>query len=649
MNRLFARAAGALLVVVAAFCMAPVAHAATESEEATGRSEYWWRDAPNHAALEEALAEYGLDTNSLERDPVKALKRTEDWGDPLHWLASSVRTYGQAFANNGVYHIPVTEQHAGGMKRRATFGRAAHFVTRTNADASVRVSAVNGIPQGVGCYVGVITDFSPNSLQEIALPSTGKIAPPPKVGTVVLRCQDLNENLPNAGKDVAIRVETSSAHTTEMFVFGVVTKASWKTNVSQQNAALGRVFLHNGRTRFLVPKARAVAAADIDIMDLMREHLEITLSYDRVNGYGGPSGDVLDLAPTDLVSANYGECCWASPHFGSIGIGGNNYPLSTTSWLDWHEYGHLYQTDWDKFFPLTEVTVNLYSLAACRALRNDPPIKTCHPNSTIADLTWDPQAVPNFIKSGVKYEFDAGGPDVLWYRMRIFAQLFTTYDGIFAKLGKEYRHGYNRGKGPLASYSQEQLRDWFVVNTSKAAGRDLRAYYRQWGLGFSASADAQVQALNLPPADAFAYEFTGTFRPDVVSGNIGSTITDPRATTVGLVALRSAEGPTQLLSYGDPSGSTLFTVPVTNEFGKTDRVYLKGQRRVGNCAPWIIHSSQGCSGPATTLWNIAYLETDNLHLTPGNHYKGILELNALDIELPAWKGRVTIHLDIPAR
>jgi len=648
MKSAYSRAAGALLMMIAAFCMAPAAHAATEAEEATGSSEYWWRDAPNHAALQEALAEYGLDTDLLERDPATALKRTEDWGDPLHWLARSVRIYGQAFANNGVYHIPVTEQHAGGMKRRATGGRSGHFVTRVNADASVLVGAVSGIPEGVSCYVGVISDFSPNTLQEISLPPTGRIAPPSKVGTVVLRCQDLNEDLPNAGADVAIRVETTSAHSTEMFVFGVVTKASWKTHVSQQNAALGRVFLFNGRTRFLVPKARAVAAADIDIMNLMREHLQITLSYDRINGYGGPSGDVLDLAPTDLVSANYGECCWAAGSFGNIGIGGKDYPLSTTSWLDWHEYGHLYQTGWDDFAGLSEVTVNLYALAACRDLRDGPPIATCHSNAGLAGVRWDGRTVRTFIDSGVTHDFDGGSGGNAFLSASLFGQLMTSYDGLFAELGRAYRRGYNRGKGPLASYSKEQLRDWFVINTSRLSGEDLRTYYRRWGLGFSAAADAQVAALALPAPGAYDYRFTGTMYIGEGRASISGVKFDHLARNMGLV--NTYVNPTKLI-FENVEGVTTFHVGLKTESGSYPAVKLTAQRRVARCG-WIkVHAGVRCTLDPTvdsTTWRFEYDPAGNTVYRPGR-YTGTLELHARDGENESWKGRVIINVELTVK
>lgn len=52
--------------------------------------------------------------------------------------------------------------------------------------------------------------------------------------------------------------------------------------------------------------------------------------------------------------------------------------------------------------------------------------------------------------------------------------------------------------------------DWLLVAVSLATGRDHRAYFDVWGLGYTAEAAAQVQAQSYPATPLNLYVSSGT-------------------------------------------------------------------------------------------------------------------------------------------
>jgi hypothetical protein len=112
-------------------------------------------------------------------------------------------------------------------------------------------------------------------------------------------------------------------------------------------------------------------------------------------------------------------------------------------------------------------------------------------------------------KPAADKDFNASSVSV-WVRLCMFQQLKLAYgDAFYHQLHRLARRDANR-----PSTTDTRMR-WFMVNASRAAGRNLSAFFKAWGLKLSATAAtdaayAEVEDLifdlmyeiNLPEVDA---------------------------------------------------------------------------------------------------------------------------------------------------
>jgi hypothetical protein len=335
--------------------------------------DYWWRRYEASQGLNDALGAYGLSTRQLDQDAEGSLRMSADVGSPLYWIKRTVYTYGQADA--GRYRIPIAEDHALGKSRTASNGRMADFFTQTWAKAGevISVTLLDTPPEHVRCSVQTSPDFGVMAgLRELS-PGEKTAYVAPVAGTITLGCRNYDPLYPSFGSSVAIDVQGGTLY--PMFIFGLTPFADWKDRLSKSPNPANKVHMFGGRTRIDLPAAKAEAAADMDLGRLFREHLGMTLAYDRLNGLDATGGP-LNYPSQGLINATYGGCCNSDGGQGKIKIGFAGKPQNPTSWGEWHEYGHQYQMQWS-WQGLSEVTVNLYSISACRPLRGAVPMKDC--------------------------------------------------------------------------------------------------------------------------------------------------------------------------------------------------------------------------------------------------------------------------------
>ena len=606
------------------------------------QSTHWWTEHETKPGFIEALAEFKLSPQKLNSNPEQALQLSSDQQEPLYWLRRTLQQYSDSAQST--YNVPVTEIHSNGKKRTGMSGRYGFFTTHIfmNASETVQITRQSA-DSGVTCSAWTGTSFKLENhmYDKVVLPPEMVQYTAARSGTLLLSCEDSTRDMQSTGKLIAFKVKNIDAQQAPMFIFGMDSKQDWMTRFSQTPIPLGEVLLYNGRARISFGAAKAKALANTDIMYLMREHLLMPLEYDRVNGFNSNTpADPLNLPTPGLVNASYESCCSASGGQGSIRIGFSK-TTPPTSWGYWHEYGHLNQVEWS-WGGLTEVTVNLYSIAACRRLKGEFELKACSTDQDYVNRTWDRESVGNYLTSGQPYKFDNMDKGTEFLRSVMFNQLLATYDDLYPQLGRAFRKEYNYASNTAAFNTDAKKKDWFVINASRFSGHDLRGFFDKWGVIYSDEARATVASLKLPPpiqpVKAYTHPETWAISANRATKLQGKMI-DDKAKHIAYIAYSEKEGPTKLV-WANSTYSTL-TVPVWDEAKRMSQVKFRAARSNGKCGRYSLNSTASCSSPGSSFWNIYYHPEDNPGLTGIN--KGRIQLAARDWKVTDWGSQ----LDIP--
>ncbi|MGV9303559.1 M60 family metallopeptidase [Nonomuraea sp. NPDC003727] len=163
--------------------------------------------------------------------------------------------------------------------------------------------------------------------------------------------------------------------------------------------------------------------------------------------------------------------------------------LRTRGWGVYHELGHQHQQMAYKPTDLTEVTVNIYSLAAQRTLGQ--PSNLTKPDAKTG-LTPYQSALPKLPSSGYVKGFGA------FEKLVPFRQLELAFgDDFWPRL-----HRLVRDERPPSEWTETDRRwGYLALYTSRTAGRDLRGFWERWGAPVTAEYLARVAALGLPAPD----------------------------------------------------------------------------------------------------------------------------------------------------
>lgn len=164
--------------------------------------------------------------------------------------------------------------------------------------------------------------------------------------------------------------------------------------------------------------------------------------------------------------------------------------LTTRGWGLYHELGHLHQQFAYRPAGLTEVTVNIYSLAAQRVLGQPSNLLT--PDSTTG-LTPFQSALPKLGTPGLAFATSFGAYEKL-VSLRQLELAFGT--GIWPAL-----HRLIRTENPQSDWATQDALRWsnFAVYTSRVTGYDLTDFLvSKWAYPIDAEGLATLAALNLP-------------------------------------------------------------------------------------------------------------------------------------------------------
>ncbi|RAJ80035.1 putative secreted protein (Por secretion system target) [Chitinophaga dinghuensis] len=160
-----------------------------------------------------------------------------------------------------------------------------------------------------------------------------------------------------------------------------------------------------------------------------------------------------------------------------------SYILNSGGWGIFHEIGHHHQ-HWSWIWSTCiEVGVNIYSLAAKRAIHpGEPGIGASDWNTIFAYLAL-PDGSRNFNASST----------ALFTRLGMFHQLWLAYgDEFYHTL-----HKRSRDEAPSPVGDEQEMR-LFMLYASQISGDNLSQFFRKWGFNVSESIYAEVAALGLP-------------------------------------------------------------------------------------------------------------------------------------------------------
>lgn len=159
-------------------------------------------------------------------------------------------------------------------------------------------------------------------------------------------------------------------------------------------------------------------------------------------------------------------------------------------WGFYHELGHLHQQFAYRPAGLTEVSVNIYSLAAQRIFGQTSNLLTVDPTT---GLNWFQSALPKLGTTGLDFTTSFGPYEKL-VSLRQLELAFGT--GIWPKL-----HKLIRVENPQSDWQTQDALRWtnYAVYLSRVTGRDLTDFLvNKWAYPINAEGRAALAALALP-------------------------------------------------------------------------------------------------------------------------------------------------------
>ncbi|AWO00825.1 hypothetical protein DLD77_03500 [Chitinophaga alhagiae] len=160
-----------------------------------------------------------------------------------------------------------------------------------------------------------------------------------------------------------------------------------------------------------------------------------------------------------------------------------SYILDSGGWGVFHEIGHHHQHWAWTWSTCIEVCVNIYSLAAKRAIHPGQQGMSTGDWNTVMNYLAQPQASKNFNASGVS----------LFTRLGMFHQLWLAYgDAFYHTLHKRVRE-----EAPTPSGDPAEMR-LFMLYACQISGENLGQFFRNWGLNVDQSVYDEIDALGYP-------------------------------------------------------------------------------------------------------------------------------------------------------
>ncbi|NDZ78790.1 hypothetical protein G3I19_09680 [Streptomyces sp. SID10853] len=266
------------------------------------------------------------------------------------------------------------------------------------------------------------------------------------------------------------------------------------------------VELTTGHTILTLTREGALLYRGEDHAALLRLFDTIIDSHNRISGLVGPKplnrpkAGRYHFNEVSVVPKGVGAYAWH---------GFNGFPraymdrlctvdgLRTRGWGLYHELGHLNQQAAYQAGGLTEVTVNIYSLAAQRTLGQPSNLLT---KDATTGLNWFQSAAPKVGAPGIAYETTFGP----YEQLVPLRQLELAFgDDFWPRLHQLVRTEHQHD-APVEDYDHDpavEARQYRALSTyaSRVAGYDLTDFFvRKWAFPIDATGIAEIAALRLP-------------------------------------------------------------------------------------------------------------------------------------------------------
>ncbi|MFF0630201.1 M60 family metallopeptidase [Streptomyces sp. NPDC004296] len=279
----------------------------------------------------------------------------------------------------------------------------------------------------------------------------------------------------------------ASAHSVPYHVLGRTPAAQWKSQLDQaaKDVPVAQLVADHVVLTVHLDSARRNRTQNPD--DLLRRYEHILATEDAISGLDGRDPRDRRSPLRYFVSegkaginpnAYYDRVCYPSDLIDEA----LNVDALNESWGMWHELGHMHQQSSWMWDAVTEVTVNVYSLAVQR--------DAGQPTRLGKDGT--PVAVRTYLDgSATRPAYDAKDGDP-FVRLAMFEQLRLAFgDGFYPELHKLTR------RAETATDPEQYL----VLNASRVSGHDLISFFSAWGVPVTAQTRAEVAALGLHAPD----------------------------------------------------------------------------------------------------------------------------------------------------
>ncbi|WP_329126050.1 M60 family metallopeptidase [Streptomyces sp. NBC_01465] len=306
------------------------------------------------------------------------------------------------------------------------------------------------------------------------------------------------------GQHASVRYVSGTAKMT-VFELGRTTEAEFQTQLDTITD-VPWVELTTGQAILTLTHEGALLYRGEDHTALMRLFDTVIDSHNRISGLDGrtrldrPKAGRYHFNEVSVVPKGVGAYAWH---------GFNGFPraymdrlctvqgLTTRGWGLYHELGHLNQQAAYQAGTLTEVTVNIYSLAAQRTLGQPSNLLT---KNATTGLNWFQSAAPKFGTPGLAYTTSFGA----YEQLVPLRQLELAYgDDFWPRLHQLVRAEHQHDE-PVEDYDHPpavEARQYRALSTyaSRVSGHDLTDFFvNKWAFPIDAAGVAEIAALKLP-------------------------------------------------------------------------------------------------------------------------------------------------------
>ncbi|WP_439506712.1 M60 family metallopeptidase [Sediminibacterium sp.] len=159
------------------------------------------------------------------------------------------------------------------------------------------------------------------------------------------------------------------------------------------------------------------------------------------------------------------------------------------TWGPWHELGHMHQQGAWTWSELTEVTVNIYSIAVEKAFGITPTRLT-------SQNEWNNTATYLASAEGVR-NYNASSTSV-WVRLCMFQQLKLAFgENFYQELHRQAR------RETIKPTTTDAKMRWFMLKACSISGKNLSIFFKKWGMNLSSQSatdgvHTDIASLGLP-------------------------------------------------------------------------------------------------------------------------------------------------------